>query len=197
MQTSCEKRRKGPAPKKGKAMSGIELAILMLTAIAIYGTILAIAAIMTVIARWRIFNKAGEAGWKSLIPVYSDYVYARIATNNSKIYITTLVLSATILVCTLITPALNASAIADSFREYSSGYAIAASYNTLAGGMPIIATIAALIKYVIDIIVNYKLAQAFDETPAFGILLSTPAASLIAMFALAFDKNIEYLDPMD
>ena len=28
--------------------------------------------VLTVIARWKIFTKAGEAGWKSIIPIYSE-----------------------------------------------------------------------------------------------------------------------------
>jgi len=28
---------------------------------------------------WRIFTKAGEAGWKSLIPIYNMYIMLRIA----------------------------------------------------------------------------------------------------------------------
>ena len=29
--------------------------------------------ILQIIANWNIFTKAGEAGWKSLIPIYGDY----------------------------------------------------------------------------------------------------------------------------
>ena len=35
--------------------------------------------VLLIIARWKIFTKAGEKGWKSLIPIYSDYVEWRIA----------------------------------------------------------------------------------------------------------------------
>ena len=34
--------------------------------------------ILLVIAQWRIFNKAGEKGWKSIIPVYNAYIYCKI-----------------------------------------------------------------------------------------------------------------------
>lgn len=34
--------------------------------------------IVTIIAWWRLFTKAGEAGWKSIIPVYSSYVFYKI-----------------------------------------------------------------------------------------------------------------------
>ena len=30
--------------------------------------------ILQIIANWNIFTKAGEAGWKSIIPIYGDYV---------------------------------------------------------------------------------------------------------------------------
>lgn len=29
--------------------------------------------ILQIIANWRIFIKAGEDGWKSIIPIYGDY----------------------------------------------------------------------------------------------------------------------------
>lgn len=32
-----------------------------------------------VVAGWRIFEKAGERGWKSLIPVYNNYIRYRLA----------------------------------------------------------------------------------------------------------------------
>ena len=34
--------------------------------------------VLMIIARWKIFEKAGEPGWKSIIPIYSEYVYCRI-----------------------------------------------------------------------------------------------------------------------
>ena len=39
--------------------------------------------ILQIIANWRIFTKAGEAGWKSIIPVYGDYVSYKIAWQPS------------------------------------------------------------------------------------------------------------------
>lgn len=34
--------------------------------------------ILLIVAEWRIFSKAGEAGWASLIPIYNMYVLFRI-----------------------------------------------------------------------------------------------------------------------
>ena len=30
--------------------------------------------LLQIIANWRIFTKAGESGWKSIIPIYGDYI---------------------------------------------------------------------------------------------------------------------------
>ncbi len=35
--------------------------------------------IIRVIANWRVFKKAGEPGWKSLIPIYNRYIVYKIA----------------------------------------------------------------------------------------------------------------------
>ena len=34
--------------------------------------------ILLIIAQWKIFTKAGEEGWKSLIPIYNAYIYCKI-----------------------------------------------------------------------------------------------------------------------
>ena len=53
------------------------------------GTVLGIGLvfyILLVIANWKIFTKAGEAGWKSLIPIYNEYILCRIIGINFWIY---------------------------------------------------------------------------------------------------------------
>jgi len=34
--------------------------------------------LLTAVAMWKIYSKAGEAGWKSLIPIYNTFVFQRI-----------------------------------------------------------------------------------------------------------------------
>ena len=43
--------------------------------------------VLMVIAWWKIFKKAGEAGWKSLIPIYNVYVFCKIIKVNFWIYV--------------------------------------------------------------------------------------------------------------
>ena len=43
--------------------------------VAIVGLIIAI---LQIIAWWRLFTKAGEKGWKAIIPIYNVYIYMKI-----------------------------------------------------------------------------------------------------------------------
>jgi hypothetical protein len=43
--------------------------------------------ILMIIAYWKIFTKAGEAGWKSIIPIYNIYIFCRIIGISFWIYI--------------------------------------------------------------------------------------------------------------
>ena len=45
----------------------------------IYVLVLLVWLILLVIARWMVFGKAGEPGWKSLIPIYNTYTSYKIA----------------------------------------------------------------------------------------------------------------------
>ena len=47
--------------------------------------------VLQVIAYWRIFTKAGEAGWKSLIPIYNTYVQYRISWDAKFFWILALI----------------------------------------------------------------------------------------------------------
>ena len=46
---------------------------------ATYSIVMIVIAVLTIIAQWRIFTKAGEAGWKCLIPIYNLVILFKIA----------------------------------------------------------------------------------------------------------------------
>lgn len=48
----------------------------------IYGIVAVLLALFVLIGSWKIFEKAGEAGWKVLIPFYNTYTLFRIAGRN-------------------------------------------------------------------------------------------------------------------
>ncbi len=47
--------------------------------------------LLTVIANWKIFEKADQAGWKSIIPIYSDYIRFKITFRSGWFFLLTLI----------------------------------------------------------------------------------------------------------
>lgn len=64
------------------ALVSEEAAQLLVGAYAILLVVSLIICVLTIIAEWKIFVKAGEAGWKCLIPVYGACVLSRIITGS-------------------------------------------------------------------------------------------------------------------
>lgn len=62
------------------ASAGIAAALVAIWGIiALFGIAIAV---VQIIARWKMFVKAGEAGWKAIIPVYNEVVLCQIAGVN-------------------------------------------------------------------------------------------------------------------
>lgn len=104
--------------------------------------------ILTLGIRWFIFRKAGEKGWKAIIPVYSDYIYYRIAWDG-RIYIMLLVASI-------------ASAIVGGIFGLINpilGTVVSVICNTAVAGAQAIA----------GMIVQFKMARAFGRSDYFAV----------------------------
>ena len=67
-------------------MSDQDAIIILLGALLSVGAMLLAVAIvisiLTIVAHWKMFTKAGVEGWKSIIPIYSDYVLYKIVWNT-------------------------------------------------------------------------------------------------------------------
>lgn len=104
--------------------------------------------ILTYCIRWFIFVKAGEKGWKALIPFYSDYITYKISWDG-RIYLATLIASvgSTIIgsVFGLIHPALG-------------------MFFSI-----VLSTVATAAKAIADLILKFKMARAFGKNDYFFI----------------------------
>lgn len=56
-----------------------------------YWALILIIYILLIVAQWKIFEKAGEAGWKSLIPFYNMYILYKIAWGNGWLFLLTII----------------------------------------------------------------------------------------------------------
>ena len=121
--------------------------------------------IFGIVCMWKIFEKAGEAGWKSLIPIYSGYIYFKIAWETKYFWI--------VLLAALVPGILLG----------------------VAGGTPfasIISIIAYIVILVIAIIAIVKLTKRFGKSGGFAvgmILLSIIFMAILAFGSADYDRS--------
>ena len=122
--------------------------------------------LLHIMALWRIFSKTGEAGWKSLIPVYSHYILFKIAGKQS-LFPTALVLAAA-------SAFLNV--ISNFFKDDDSRFIVLTIWGI------IIILCVVLTKIYIDY--SYSLSKAFGHGIAFalGLIFLEPLFILILGF---------------
>ncbi len=58
---------------------------------AVYAIIVLVISVLTIIAMWKIFVKAGKPGWASIVPFYSQYCLFEIAWGNGWLFLLMLI----------------------------------------------------------------------------------------------------------
>ncbi|MBQ7677595.1 MAG: hypothetical protein IJT32_05110 [Lachnospiraceae bacterium] len=110
--------------------------------------------ILSVIAYWKIFTKAGEAGWKSLIPFYNEYIQFKITWDTKFFWV-------------LLALAIASGIVSSAFG--SEGF----------GG--ILVGIIGIAALVISVISSFKLSVSFGHGIGFalGLVFLSPIFMLI------------------
>lgn len=142
---------------------------------AIVGIVAIVMWVLLIIAHWKMFEKAGEPGWKSLIPIYSDYTLYKIVWSPKGFVIFVV--------------AIVAASILSSMNNT---YAYTADGNLIQIGTPnmfleflnMIAYFGVLITYVV---LNAKTAISFGKGMAFaiGLVLLPNVFTMILAFGKA------------
>ncbi|MBR3225589.1 MAG: hypothetical protein IKF78_09720 [Atopobiaceae bacterium] len=128
-----------------------------------------------VVANWRMFTKAGEKGWKSLIPIYSDYTLFKLVWNTKSFWIYV----AMCLVCII------AMVFSGSYVISPDGQLmIAAGGNAVVGIVYNIASIVVLV-YMSLLAINTSLAYGKGMVYAIGLLLLPGIFRMILGFGSA------------
>lgn len=115
--------------------------------------------VISAIAYWQIFKKAGEKGWKALIPVYNSYIIYKISWKTSMFWI--------MLILDIV-------------------YAVLAGINVSAqsGVLAFLMYAVYIVVLVIGIISIHKLSKAFGHGVGFtlGLIFLSPIFILILAF---------------
>ena len=115
--------------------------------------------ILQIIANWRIFIKPGEDGWKSIIPIYGDYISYKIAWQPAYFWLT--------LVLEIVSSCLQGTLETNDSLMIS-----------------MIIVLIKIILAIISIMYSVKLAKAFGRGTGFaiGLIFLQPIFMLILGF---------------
>jgi hypothetical protein len=58
----------------------------IVTALGAYFVLILVLVVLLIVAYWKMFTKAGVAGWKSLIPIYNVYIAFKIAWKDQSAF---------------------------------------------------------------------------------------------------------------
>lgn len=134
-----------------------------LTLIGSYLLVIAVIYILTVIGWWKLFTKAGEAGWKSLIPFVNTYTLYKISWSTVFFWISTLILFGSSMLGLFVDP------------------------NNPGTLWSIVAIVLLVILAVFGVMMNLKLSKAFGHGVGFGIGLIF--LHTVFVMILAFGKS--------
>lgn len=168
-------------PTASTTDSNAVLAILGLSILAIM-LIAIVLIVLLVIARWKMFTKAGEAGWKSLIPIYSGYITYKLCW-DTKNFIIFIILSVISSICGYI--AFGAASTSVTSAQAAAGLE--------AHPIPsILCTIAGIAIIVWEFRFAIKTAKAYGKGTGMGVL-NFFFPSFVCLI-LGFGKS-EYVGP--
>ena len=153
--------------------------IAMLSGTSVVSSIMSLAiAVLTIVAMWKIFTKAGEAGWKAIIPSYNQYILFKIVWKRKWFWIT-LILSLIVMVMmwdVMVYTLGGAQGITED------------TFLTVVLGLTIAMVVFSIPLLIINIILYWNLSKAFGKGAGFffGLLF----LNIIFLCILAFGSAV-------
>ena len=157
-----------------------------------FSSILSLAiAVVYIVGMWKLFVKAGEAGWKCLIPFYGTYVLGKIATKKMSLVWAYLGLTCGLVVLGGI---MFFTTISSLVLAYGGSQSAASGMFAGTGISLILFWLVAIAQFVIAILLNLRLARSFGESTGFavGLILLNVIFTCILGFGSA-----EYIGPCE
>lgn len=147
--------------------TAVEDVVIIAVAMLVWLAIMALA----VIALWKIFTKAGEAGWKAIIPVYNLYILYKISWNTKMFFVNIGLIVATLIL-----------------------YCMTIARTTAFFGPPplllILTILSYLATYILMIMMYHHLSTAFGHGAGFTVGLVM--INIVFIMILAFSPS-EYV----
>ena len=155
--------------------------------------------VLTIVASWILYNKAGEPGWAAIIPFYNSYIRFKVAGKKKLFWgylaASIVTIASFILLCyELVVSGIFMFARAYSRSYYDSMYGYSSSLSTHMAMMifsVIIFFSALIVMVVLNIMCCIGLSHAFGKGAGFACGLIF--LNVIFICIIAFNKNIVYV----
>ena len=155
--------------------------------VSLIGTLIYFGVIIFLIAsQWIMFKKAGESGWKCLIPIYNIYILCKIA-RRPKLFWKYMVSSILVFVFACVS---IGGIIATAGVGMTTGELSGSSVGVFLIGI-LLMLISLLVLGIIVCILYFNLAKAFGQGALFGIGMIFLAPIFMAI--IAFSRSIQYV----
>lgn len=138
------------------------------------------ASILSIVGKWKVFEKASKPGWASIVPYYNTYVTYQLGNFPPLLCL----LSAGTGIMSFIIGMINSIA-----EILNLNIEIVSIICILLYGIVGLMSTAALI---VDIMANINIAKKFNKSPAYGVGLSL--LPFVFYMMLAYDKNAVYVE---
>ena len=162
--------------------------------------------ILNYVAMWMLFKKAGEEGWKGLIPFYNEYIYCKLA-NCIKLFWADLILSIVLYSGAAFIFVTGMIASFGSLLGYHGdfGYTL---YNILGATMftlvpfVFIALFVTIAKTILKIFINLKFVSCFTDEIVFKVLAGIGSFSpffvtlVVTRSIIGFGGKYNYTPPV-
>ena len=155
--------------------------------------------VLTIVASWILYNKAGEPGWAAIIPFYSSYIRFKVAGKKKLFWgylaASIVTIASFILLCyEMVVSGIFMFARAYSRSYYDSMYGYSSSLSTHMAMMIFSVVIffsALIVMAVLNIMCCIGLSHAFGKGAGFACGLIF--LNVIFICIIAFNKNIVYV----
>ena len=155
--------------------------------------------VLTIVASWILYNKAGEPGWAAIIPFYSSYIRFKVAGKKKLFWgyfaASIVTIASFILLCyELVVSGMFMFASAYSRSYYDSMYGYSSSLSTHMAMMIFSVVIffsALIVMVVLNIMCCIGLSRAFGKGAGFACGLIF--LNVVFLCIMAFNRNIRYV----
>lgn len=154
--------------------------------------------ILVIIGTWKVLEKAGEQGWKAIIPFYNSYTLYKKFWEKKWFWISLIPTAITTIGTFVLIVLIIMAAV---FSGSAKGFDASAGFSALAGsiigfaGAVFLMVAGAIFSFVLNVILNVKIAKAFGKSGGFavGLILLAPVFYMI----LGCSKDIKYIKPKE